>query len=100
MDREKARLDELRQKERKIVFHLGETIYKLYKNENIRFLYTSDGVDQEREVRKVLKLLDYMADRIKTFEEIYLKAEAAAGKERDAVREEAKGEEALVKKNP
>ncbi|MBF0479918.1 MAG: HEAT repeat domain-containing protein [Candidatus Omnitrophica bacterium] len=64
-------LDELRAKEKKLIFLFGETMYHLYKSQSVRFLYTSAGEEQEKEVTKLVRLLDYIEDRIAKLEELY-----------------------------
>ncbi len=67
----KDQVEELRRKYRKGVFVLGELIYKLYESGSVRFVYTSEGIEEEREVDKMLRLLDYMSARIAKLEETY-----------------------------
>jgi hypothetical protein len=67
----KDQLQELRSKQRKLTFVLGELLYGLYKVQHIRFLYTSYGVKREREVEKILKLLNHLTNRMKKFQELY-----------------------------
>ena len=57
-------MEELSRKHRKLVFLLGEVLYKLYRSELVRFLYTSDGVKDEEEVDKIISLLGYLDGRI------------------------------------
>ena len=48
-------IEELKRKYRKVAFLLGELIYKLKNDESVRFLYTSDGVEDEKEVERLLR---------------------------------------------
>jgi hypothetical protein len=93
MERVKDQLEGLKIKHRKVTLLLGEAIYRLYKLKTIRFLYTSDGIEDEREVKKILNLLDYMVDRIKKFEEIYSKAEFSRVEKKRSDKEAAKSAE-------
>lgn len=74
MDR---RIEEMRQKQKKLTLLLGEKVYRLYKSQGVRLLYTSEGVYEEEEVRKLVRLLDYLDERIQKFEELYGDDEAA-----------------------
>lgn len=80
-----GQLEELRLKKRKLVFVLGELLYALHKTQNIRFLYTSSGVPQEKEVQKLMRLIDYISGRIKKFEgmSVYQDVEVPAEKKSD-----------------
>lgn len=64
-------LQELRQKQRKLTFLLGEKIENLYTSGLLRFLYTSDGVKDEEEVLKLLRLLGYIEERIAKLSHFY-----------------------------
>jgi HEAT repeats len=64
------RIDELIRKNRKLLYRLGEKIYNLHTDQSVRFLYTSDGVSNETDVTKLLRLIEYMTDRISKFEGI------------------------------
>jgi len=80
----KDKVEELKRKHRKLTFLLGQLIYKLYQSQAIRFLYTSGGIKEEEEVGKMLRLLDYLNERIKKFEEIYYEEEGSE-EDREAV---------------
>ncbi|MBF0477922.1 MAG: HEAT repeat domain-containing protein [Candidatus Omnitrophica bacterium] len=69
-------LEELRLKEKKLIYLLGETMFNLYKSQGVRFLYTSAGEEKEKEVTKLVRLLDYIEDRIVKIEEIYNEEDA------------------------
>jgi hypothetical protein len=99
MQRKKSQLEELNRKQRKVTYLLGEIIYKLYQSKIIRFLYTSEGAEEEKEVKKTLKLLDYICERIKKLEEVYPEETEITGSEKDNQTEEQK-EEIAVKENP
>lgn len=58
------RLEELRQKQKKLIFLLGEKVEGLYRSGLLRFLYTSEGVKDEEDVLKLLRFLGYIEDRI------------------------------------
>ena len=66
----KRQLEELKSRHRKVTFHLGDTINSLHKTQDIRLLYTSDGVKEEGEVKKSLKLLAYLEDRISKYKKV------------------------------
>lgn len=72
------RVEELRQKQKKLTFALGDKIRRLYKSQGVRFLYTSEGVEDEEGVNKLIRLLDYLDERIEKFEEIYGQADDQA----------------------
>lgn len=74
---------ELRQKQKKLTFLLGDKVRRLYKSQAVRFLYTSDGVEDEEDINKLIRLLEYLNDRIRKLEEIYGPAEDADGAEGD-----------------
>ena len=68
MENLESQLEELKRKQKKVFFVLGEMLYNLNQNGNVRFLYTSQGVAHEKEVDKTLRLLGYLAERIDKFE--------------------------------
>lgn len=84
-------IEELRQKQRKLTLVLGDKIYRLYRAQAIRFLYTSDGVVEEDEVNKLIRLLDYLDERIQKLEEIYRTDDESANEEEEIVEEEKEG---------
>ncbi len=62
-------MDGLKQKQRKLLYHFGETIYELYRAECIDFTFPSGNEALEKETSKLLKLLNYMDERIQKFEQ-------------------------------
>lgn len=84
------RVEELLEKQKKLTFVLGETLYRLYRSQAVRFLYTSDSVEEEEGVRKLVRLLEYLEDRIRKFEEIYGKED-----EEEMTDEESEAERSL-----
>jgi len=84
-------LAELNRKYRKLTFRLGELIYRSYQEKSIRFLYTSDGED-EKDINKTLRLLDYMEERIARFSQIQEKMQND-GKDENNENEENKVED-------
>lgn len=64
-------LEDLKRKNRKVTFYLGDLIYKLYVSQSLRFFYTSEGLEQEKEVKRILRLLDYIRERIEKLEYVY-----------------------------
>ena len=63
-------LDDLKRKNKKLKYLLGELVHKLHTEESIRFLFTSQGVNEENNVKKTLELLNYLEKRILNLEEI------------------------------
>ncbi|MBF0521939.1 MAG: hypothetical protein HQL24_02665 [Candidatus Omnitrophica bacterium] len=64
----KKQLDDLQLKKKKLLFLLGEAMSSLYKAQKLRVLYTSDAVDSEAEVLKLLRLMEHLQDKIKKLE--------------------------------
>jgi hypothetical protein len=64
-------LEDLKRKNRKLTFYLGDLVYKLYVSQSLRFFYTSDGLEQEKEVKRLLQLLDYLRERMEKSESAY-----------------------------
>ncbi|HBR14152.1 MAG TPA: hypothetical protein DD723_01225 [Candidatus Omnitrophica bacterium] len=64
-------LQEIKLKQKKLIFLFGEIMYHFYKSQDVRFLGTSEGEAKEKEVEKLVRLLDYLQERIQKFEEIY-----------------------------
>ena len=63
-------LSELKQKQRKLLYHFGETLYNLYRADSIDFVFPAGNAWQEQETSKLLKLLNYMTERVRKFEEL------------------------------
>ena len=66
----KNQKSDLNRKQRKIKLLLGDLISELYKNDRIRFLYTSEGIHKEKEVKKLLALINYLNTRISQVAEL------------------------------
>ena len=81
-------LEELAQKQKKLTFLLGEKMRELYKSSAVRFLYTSEGVSEESEVLKLIKLLDYLEDRTQIYKELYCEEEEESPEEEEVEVEE------------
>ncbi len=70
-------LEALRQKQKKLTFLFGELVYGLCRSDDARFR----PIAENKEAKKFLDLLDYLADRIDKIEALYsveLEAEAQA----------------------
>ncbi len=63
-------LEEIRQKQRKLVYHFGEQLYSFRRSGHLDFSFSSSNSVQEKEITKLLKLLQYMDERICKFEEL------------------------------
>lgn len=83
-------MEELVQKQKKLTFLLGEKMYQLHKSLAVRFLYTSEGVSEESEVLKLLRLLDYLEDRTQIYQELYGEEEGEESSEEEESLEEEK----------
>lgn len=71
-------LEDLRQKQRKLTFLLGEKVENLYKSGLLRFLYTSDSVKEEEEVLRLLRFIGYLEERITKLTQINSKDDELA----------------------
>ncbi|MBF0571449.1 MAG: HEAT repeat domain-containing protein [Candidatus Omnitrophica bacterium] len=63
-------LQELKSKQRKLIFLFGEAVYKLYKSKEISFGFASEDRPKEQEIEKITRLLDYLDERITKIEEL------------------------------
>lgn len=61
---------DLNRKYRKVAFLLGELVHKLHRNETARFLCTTDGIEDEKEMHRLLNLLDYLDERIENLGDV------------------------------
>lgn len=85
-------LKELELKQRKLIFMLGEKLFDLLRTDDVRFRYTADGIDRQKEVDKLLTLMNYLEDRIEKLDEQLLAEEYSDeddGDDEDAAAEEA-----------
>ncbi|MBF0384251.1 MAG: hypothetical protein HQL27_00115 [Candidatus Omnitrophica bacterium] len=64
-------LEGLEESKKKLLFLLGETMYRLINSQAIRVLYTSESVDKEKEVAKLCRLINHLQNRVKKVEELY-----------------------------
>ncbi|MBF0503601.1 MAG: HEAT repeat domain-containing protein [Candidatus Omnitrophica bacterium] len=62
-------LQELKDKHRKLVFLFGEQIHQLYKSQDINFIFSPEGRLKEKEIDRLIRLLDYLDERISDLQE-------------------------------
>jgi hypothetical protein len=87
-------LEDLKQKQRKLIFHFGEMIYGSLKSERIELAFPGEHSSEEKETVKLLKLLRYMEERIRKFER------TAAGREETDAKETRSGACEISVENP
>ncbi|MBF0531992.1 MAG: hypothetical protein HQL23_02725 [Candidatus Omnitrophica bacterium] len=63
------KLQELQLLKTKLITLLGEVIGRLNQSGQLRLLYTSAAADNEKDVRKIFRLLDHVQVRITKVEE-------------------------------
>lgn len=64
------RLNDLKQKKRKLLYHFGEWLYQLFQTGDAELAFPSENSPQEKEIDKIFNMLNFVDERIQKFEKM------------------------------